>query len=98
MVDSLGIETLLTPDLGVYYTIDRKKVNIANFTKGNTIYMITAVNCGPCVPFSKEANKIASDPVNKDFRFVALFADSMIRIENYKKGKLHEKLALLDEH
>jgi len=82
----------------VYNTIDQKKVNIADFTKGNTIYMITSVNCGPCVQFSKEANKIASDPANKDFQFVALFADPMIRIENYKKGKLYEKLGLLDEH
>lgn len=98
IVDSLGLEKLLTPDLVVYNTIDQKKVNIADFTKENTIYMITSVNCGPCVQFSKEANKIASDPANKDFQFVALFADPAIRMENYKKGTAYQRFGLLDEH
>ncbi len=98
MVDSLGLEKLLTSELVVYNTIDQKKVDIFDFTKANTIYMITSVNCGPCIKFAKEANKIATDPANKDFQFVALYADPAIRMENYKKGSMYPRFGLLDEH
>lgn len=97
-VDSLGIETVMGPELVTYTTIDGKGVNIADFTKKNTIYLITSVNCGPCVTFFEEANKIASNPENKDFQFIALYADPAIRMENYRKGSSFKRFGILDEH
>ncbi|WP_430614164.1 hypothetical protein [Flavobacterium sp. JP2137] len=98
MVDSLGLENKLTPDLVVYTTRDGKAVNIDELTKANTIYLITSVNCGPCMQFFKEGNKIASDPANKDFQFVALYSDPAIRLVNYQKGSRFQRFGLLDEH
>lgn len=97
-VDSLGIETFMEPELVTYTTIDGKKVNIADFSKKNTIYLITSVNCGPCLEFFEEANKIASNPENKDFQFIALYADPAIRMENYRKGTGFKRFGILDEH
>ncbi len=97
-VDSLGIETFMGPELVTYTTIDGKKVNIADFTKKNTIYLITSVNCGPCLEFFEEANKIASNPENKDFQFIALYGDPAIRMENYRKGTGFKRFGILDEH
>lgn len=92
IINEVGEEEAL---INNYFTnTSNEEIPLSEIESWDGLFVITSLRCGHCLEFFKTLNNLSSS----DVKLVALFPQSSIILENYKKGTAYSNFGFLNNN